>query len=98
MIQVQVQNSSNMLLGAWPIGGAKHTNIQSSSYGNGKCRFIILCGGYILFLIFGAAIISVIEAPTIEKEQHDLWAAKEKFLEQNPCIQSKLVHIYYYFD
>lgn len=73
----------------WPIGGIKHTNIQNSGHENGKCRFIILCGGYILFLIFGAAIISVIEAPTMDKEQHELWAMKEKFLEQNTCIQSK---------
>lgn len=76
-----------MLLGAWPIGHIG--TIQSSNHENGKCRFFILCGGYILFLIFGAAIISVIEVPTLDKEQHELWAMKEKFLEQNKCIQSK---------
>lgn len=78
-----------MLLGAWPIGGIKHNNIQNANDKNGKCRFIILCFGYILFLIVGAAIFSVIEAPQLDKQQRDLYDAKEKFLERNPCIQSK---------
>lgn len=61
-----------MLLGAWPIGGIKHSSLPNSNEKGGKCRFIILLGCYALFLIIGAAIFSVIEAPQLEKYNRDL--------------------------
>lgn len=78
-----------MLLGAWPIGGVKHSSQPNLSEKNGKCRFIILCGSYVLFLIIGAAIISVIEAPRLDKYQRELIDVKDKFAQRNPCINSK---------
>lgn len=78
-----------MLLGAWPIGGIKHSSLQNSNEKNGKCRFIILCGSYTLFLIIGAAIFSVIEAPLLDKQQRELIDAKDKFLQRNPCLKGK---------
>lgn len=80
-----------MLLGAWPIGGIKHSGLQNPNEQNGKCRFIILCGSYALFLIIGAAIFSVIEAPLLDKYQRELLDAKDKFLQRNPCLNSKFV-------
>lgn len=79
-----------MLLGAWPIGGIKHGNLQNAGEKRGKCRFIILCGCYSLFLIIGAAIFSVIEAPQLDKYQRELTETKEKFAKRHRCIQSKL--------
>lgn len=78
-----------MLLGAWPIGGVKHSSVPTSSEKNGKCRFIILCGCYALFLIIGAAIFSVIEAPQLDKYQRELFEAKEKFAQRYPCLNRK---------
>lgn len=78
-----------MIIGAWPIGGNKRAGITSASNQNGKCRFILLCSGYILFLIVGAAIISVIEAPQLDREETALRDTKEKFLNENPCIKSE---------
>lgn len=78
-----------MLLGAWPIGGVKHRSLQNSNEKNGKCRFIILCGSYILFLIIGAALFSVIEAPQLDSYQRELNETKDKFAQQNLCINRK---------
>ncbi|XP_031636662.1 potassium channel subfamily K member 1-like isoform X2 [Contarinia nasturtii] len=75
-----------MLLGAWPIGGVKHSSIQNPHEKSGKCRFIILCSSYALFLVIGAAIISVIEAPQLDKYQRELIETKDKFAQRNPCI------------
>lgn len=80
-----------MLLGAWPIGGTKHSCAPTSSEKSGKCRFIILCGCYALFLIIGAAIFSVIEAPQLDKYQRELIEAKQKFAQRNPCINRKFI-------
>lgn len=78
-----------MLLGAWPIGGVKHSSLQNGSEKRGKCRFLILCGCYALFLIIGAAIFSVIEAPLLDKYQRELAESKDKFAQRHPCINSK---------
>lgn len=78
-----------MLLGAWPIGGNKRPPQSHAADRNGKCRFLLLCGSYGLFLIVGAAIFSVIEAPLLDRYQRDLVDAKDKFLQLNPCIKSK---------
>lgn len=78
-----------MLLGAWPIGGVKHGSLPNSNDKNGKCRFAILCGCYALFLIVGAAIFSVIEAPQLDKYQRELMAVKDKFAQRNPCLNRK---------
>lgn len=82
-----------MLLGAWPIGGVKHSSQPNPNDKNGKCRFIILCGSYALFLIIGAAIFSVIEAPRLDKYQRELIDAKDKFAQRNPCINRKHIFI-----
>lgn len=79
-----------MLLGAWPIGGVKHGNHQHAGEKRGKCRFIVLCGCYALFLIIGAAIFSVIEAPQLDKYQRELADTKEKFALRHRCIHCKL--------
>lgn len=78
-----------MLLGAWPIGGNKHNNSINPSEKNGNWRFLLLCGSYALFLIVGAAIFSVIEAPQLDRYQRNITDTRNKFLESNPCIQSK---------
>lgn len=78
-----------MLLGAWPIGGVKHSSLQNPNEKNGKCRFIILFGCYALFLIIGAAIFSVIEAPLLDKYQRELIEVKDKFAQRNPCVNRK---------
>lgn len=80
-----------MLLGAWPIGGVKHSSLQNASEKRGRCRFIVLCGCYALFLVLGASIFSVIEAPQLDKLQRELTEAKEKFAQHHPCINSKLI-------
>lgn len=78
-----------MLLGAWPIGGVKHSGLQNVTEKRGRCRFIILCGCYALFLIIGAAIFSVIEAPQLDKYQRELAESKGKFAQHHSCISSK---------
>lgn len=80
-----------MLLGAWPIGGVKHSSLTNSNDKNGKCRFAILCGCYALFLIIGAAIFSVIEAPQLDKYQRELIEVKDKFAQRNPCLSRKFL-------
>lgn len=80
-----------MLLGAWPIGGVKHSNHPNPNDKNGKCRFAVLCGCYALFLIVGAAIFSVIEAPQLDKYQRELIAVKDKFAQRNPCLNRKFL-------
>lgn len=82
-----------MLLGAWPIGGNKRPGLSSNATDrHGKCRFLLLCGGYGLFLIVGAAIFSVIEAPLLDRYERDLMDTKDKFLQSNPCINSKWIN------
>lgn len=78
-----------MLLGAWPIGGVKHSNTNGSVDRSARCRFVILCGGYALFLIIGAAIFSVIEAPQLDRHYRELIESKKKFLERNACVNGK---------
>lgn len=83
-----------MLLGAWPIGGNKRPGHSNATDRNGKCRFLLLCGSYGLFLIVGAAIFSVIEAPLLDRYQRDLVDTKETFLQSNPCVKSKFIRFY----
>lgn len=83
-----------MLLGAWPIGGNKRPGLTNAADRNGKCRFLLLCGSYALFLIVGAAIFSVIEAPLLDRYQRDLVDTKETFLQSNPCVKSKFIRCF----
>lgn len=78
-----------MLLGAWPIGGVKRNNVNACDNKTARCRFVILCAGYALFLVIGASIFSVIEAPQLDRHYRELIATKKKFLEQNSCVASK---------
>ncbi|XP_055304767.1 potassium channel subfamily K member 1-like isoform X2 [Sitodiplosis mosellana] len=75
-----------MLLGAWPIGGVKHSSQPNPNDKSGKCRFISLCGSYALFLIIGAAIFSAIEGPRVDKYERELIEAIDKFSQSYPCI------------
>lgn len=82
-----------MLLGAWPIGGNKSSSLQHPNDKSGKCRFLILCSSYAMFLILGAAIFSVIEAPQVDRYQREFDETRKRFLEQNPCVKSKWLHV-----
>lgn len=75
-----------MLLGAWPLGGVKHANVTRPGDPSNRCRFIVLCGAYAFFLIIGASIFSVIEAPQLDRHHRELLANKEKFLARHTCI------------
>ena len=81
-----------MLLGAWPIGGVKHSSQPNLNEKSGKCRFISLCASYALFLIIGAAIFSAIEGPRLDKYERELIDAKDKFAQRNPCVNRKQIH------
>lgn len=85
----KLKSQSKMLFSAWPIGGIKHSSLQNQNEKGGKCRFIILCSCYGLFLIIGAAIFSVIEAPQLDKYNRELIDAKDKFAQRNPCLNRK---------
>lgn len=83
-----------MLLGAWPIGGVKHSSLTNSGEKSGKCRFITLCGCYALFLIIGASIFQVIETPQLDIYEREFIEAKDKFAQRHPCLKSKFYHLY----
>lgn len=78
-----------MLFGAWSVSSNKHVNLMNPSEKNGKFRFLLLCGSFCIFLIVGAAIFAVIEAPKAEKYQKSILNAKEAFLKANPCLLGK---------
>lgn len=77
-----------MLLGAWPIGGGSKP-MSTTTDKNGKCRFVLLCGSYVLFLVVGAAVFSAIEAPEMEKAQQAVLADKAQFLKSHTCLNGK---------
>lgn len=81
-----------MLLGAWPIGGGSKP-MSTSTDKNGKCRFVLLCGSYALFLVIGAAIFAAIEAPEVEKTQQAVLRNRTKFLESHTCISGKRLFV-----
>ncbi|XP_037936712.1 potassium channel subfamily K member 1-like isoform X2 [Teleopsis dalmanni] len=56
---------------------------------NGKCRFLILCGGYILFLILGAAMFSAIEAPKIDDISKRVETFRNQFLQNHACLKDE---------
>lgn len=72
-----------MILGAWPVGGKNGTMPNNK---NGKCRFLLLCGGYTVFLILGAAMFSAIEAPKIDDITKRIDKFRNQFLEKNSCL------------
>lgn len=74
-----------MLLGAWPIGGGTKP-MTSSTDKNGKCRFVLLCGSYALFLVVGAAVFAAIEAPEMDKAQQAVLKNKAQFLGAHTCL------------
>lgn len=57
---------------------------------NGKVRFMLLCGSYVLFLVVGAAIFSAIEAPEMEKVQQAVLKNKEQFMKSHTCLNGEL--------
>ncbi|XP_055390262.1 potassium channel subfamily K member 1-like [Condylostylus longicornis] len=71
-----------MLLGAWPLG-AKGSN---SNQKHNKFRFLLLIGGYAVFLILGASIFSSIEAPKIADIDRRIDAFRDEFLDKNRCL------------
>lgn len=78
-----------MLLGAWPLGGRNTSNSPPAK--SGKVRFLFLCGGYMLFLVIGAAIFSAIEAPKMEQVSKKITTVRTKFLKDNPCLNGKFL-------
>lgn len=83
-----------MLLGAWPIGGVKHSRLQNPNEKSGECRFIILCAIYALFLVIGAAIFSATEAPLLDKYERELIETRDKFAQRYPCLDRKLCFVF----
>ncbi|XP_059609475.1 potassium channel subfamily K member 1-like isoform X2 [Phlebotomus argentipes] len=76
-----------MLLGAWPLGGkTNHGSTAATSTKSGKFRFTLLCGGYVLFLVVGAAIFSAIEAPRMDEFAKKLNLARSNFLKKYSCV------------
>lgn len=71
-----------MLLGAWPLGGKNSLPPPKNS----KWRFLILCGGYTVFLIIGASVFSAIEAPQIADITKKIDTLRNKFLDRNFCL------------
>ena len=74
-----------MLLGAFPVNSKN----ASTSAKAGKCRFILLCGGYILFLMLGAAMFSAIEAPKIDDISKKVQIFRRQFIQNNECLNGK---------
>nr|XP_036227464.1 potassium channel subfamily K member 1-like isoform X2 [Bactrocera oleae] len=77
-----------MLLGAFPVS-AKSGAISTNNNKNGKCRFLLLCGGYILFLVLGAAMFSAIEAPKIDTISKRVQSLRNQFLQNNACLNDE---------
>lgn len=88
-----------MLLGAWPLGGkSNHGSTTATSTKSGKFRFTLLCGGYILFLVVGAAIFSAIEAPRLDEFSKKLNLARSNFLKKYPCVDGEYFYFPFYCD
>ena len=77
-----------MLLGAWPLGGGK-TPCSGQTTKYNKIRFFVLLGGYGLFLVFGAAIFSAIEAPKMDELSKKIINLRTKFLNEFSCISGE---------
>lgn len=77
-----------MLLGAFPVSAKSGANSTNNNK-NGKCRFLLLCGGYILFLVLGAAMFSAIEAPKIDAISKRVQSLRNQFLQNNACLNGK---------
>ncbi|TMW43420.1 hypothetical protein DOY81_011500 [Sarcophaga bullata] len=75
-----------MILGAFPISTKNATTTAAANNKNGKCRFLFLCGGYILFLILGAAMFSAIEAPKIDVISKRVETFRNQFLDKYTCL------------
>lgn len=71
-----------MLLGAWPLGGKNSAQPAKNS----GFRFCILCGGYAIFIILGAAVFSSIEAPKLADISIALNSLRSSFLDNNKCL------------
>lgn len=86
-----------MILGAFPIT-TKNSITTTTNNKNGKCRFLFLCGGYILFLILGAAMFSAIEAPKIDVISKRVETFRNQFLDKHTCLSGKyyFIHICMY--
>lgn len=78
----------SMLLGAFPVSAKSGANSTNNNK-NGKCRFLLLCGGYILFLVLGAAMFSAIEAPKIDAISKRVQSLRNQFLQNNACLNGK---------
>ncbi|GAB0091368.1 hypothetical protein DMENIID0001_062040 [Sergentomyia squamirostris] len=79
-----------MLLGAWPLGGkANLGSTTAPATKNGKFRFTLLVGGYVLFLVVGAAIFSAIEAPRLDEYAKKINLVRTSFLKKYPCIDER---------
>lgn len=78
----------SMLLGAFPVGAKAGVNSANNNK-NGKCRFLLLCSGYILFLILGAAMFSAIEAPKIDAISKRVQSLRNQFLQNNECLNGE---------
>ncbi|XP_075154891.1 potassium channel subfamily K member 1-like isoform X2 [Haematobia irritans] len=76
-----------MILGAFPIS-SKNSSATSANK-NGRCRFCFLCGGYILFLVLGAAMFSAIEAPKIDVISQRVETFRNQFLEKHTCLNDE---------
>ncbi|XP_058978921.1 potassium channel subfamily K member 1 isoform X2 [Musca domestica] len=73
-----------MLLGAFPIS-SKNSSATSANK-SGRCRFCFLCGGYVLFLVLGAAMFSAIEAPKIDVISQRVETFRNQFLDKHSCL------------
>lgn len=81
-----------MLLAAWPLGG-KYVSIAGGGNSNGAVRswlrLICLCGGYVLYLVLGAAVFSALEVPAVDSSLEKLTAARAKLQRAYPMVQGK---------
>lgn len=84
-----------MILGAFPIT-TKNSITTATNNKNGKCRFLFLCGGYILFLILGAAMFSAIEAPKIDVISKRVETFRNQFLDKHTCLSGKYSYIFFF--
>lgn len=79
-----------MLLVAWPLGG-KYATIGSGSASQcavRSClRLLCLCGGYVLYLVLGAAVFSALEVPGVDSNLAQLSAARTKLQRAYPMVQ-----------
>lgn len=87
-----------MLFVAWPFGGKYATiaggsgsGLAASSAVRSWLRVLCLCGGYVLYLVLGAAVFSALEVPAVDSNVAEMAAARTKLQRTYPMLKGMYI-------